>query len=109
MIDGESEKGGRLVTRITVTYRDPADPEGKEETLSVVHSGGGAEVNGVIWSDDLMRKLAYMEDGSCVEPKKITGMDEWKVERTSSSTEVGSDCVWLHRLECDWHLYCPDQ
>jgi hypothetical protein len=109
MIENESGNTGRLVTRITVTYRNAADPKAGEYTLSLVHGGGGAEVNGVVWDNELIRKLAYLEGDDCVVPKKIAGRDEWKVETGSAEGNAGGDCIWIHRTDCTWLEYCPEE
>jgi hypothetical protein len=109
MIERKSEKTGRLVKRITVTFVEAADPKAGERTLTLEHSGGGVEVNGVVWDDELLQKLAYLEGEGHVVPKKITGRDEWKVETRSAEANAGGDCIWLHRTDCTWEEYCPDE
>lgn len=106
MIDGESAPR-RLVTRITVTYRLADDPKAGEQTRTLVHSGEGAEVDGVIWSDELMRKLAYLEGEECVAPKKLAGQDEWRLEGSTTESDGGGPCYWVHGTECTWMEYCP--
>ena len=106
MMAGESKRGG-LVTKIVVTYRLADDPTAGERTLILSHEGGGAEVDGLVWSDALMAKLVYRRDADYVAATRAAGRDAWKVEGVATS-ETGGECVWLHRPDCVWEEYCPD-
>lgn len=123
----------RLITKVVLTYRLESDPKDTERTMVLEHGGGGEAIDGIVWGEELMKKLAYLEGGECVEPKKELGRGDWKVYSpetsedslaTSSETKALSDaevaagetrtasagdgdCIWLHKFTCEWDKYCP--
>ena len=89
MSEQGSEPGtssGRLIHRVAITYRLENDPEGAERTLVLEHGSGGEVVDGIVWSEELMRKIAYLENEQCVEPKKGPGSGDWKVYHPGEET-----------------------
>lgn len=106
---GETGKAARLIRKVTFTYRLEGDPEGTERTLILEHAGSGDAVDAFVLSEELIRKLAYMEaDGGCTPVKTEPGSD-WKVSTMEKQETVRADCIWVHDLTCEWSVYCPDQ
>lgn len=111
---------GRVVRKVVITYTTQEDPK-TERTLTLEHGGSGEQIDGVIWGDDLMRKLAYQEGDVCREPKKEPGTGEWKVYSAQPASGTGdaklysttqesgarTNCVWVHDPDCMWWSYCP--
>jgi hypothetical protein len=89
----------RLVTKITVSYR----VDGQEHSFTLEHTAGGAAIDAVSWSRDLMAKLAYLEEGKCVEARTEPDPGEWKLSTTES---VAVDCKWVHDVDCMWYEVC---
>lgn len=108
--DVRAEGGGtaRLVRKVVVTYRLESDPEETERTFTLAHGGAGEMIDALIWSEELMRKLAYLEADVCRVPKKAPGMGEWKMYSAEQDSTVAADCVWVHDLDCQWWEYCPE-
>jgi hypothetical protein len=102
----------RVVRKVVITYRLAEDREETERTLTLEHGGRGEEMDGVVWSEQLIRRIAYLErDGSCTEAKKARGTGEWKVysSATKESASGGDgDCFWLHDPACSWWEYCSE-
>lgn len=69
----------RIITKVVLTYRLDGDPKDAERTLVLEHGSGGEIVDGIVWGEELMRKLAYLEGEKCIEPKKEPGRGDWKV------------------------------
>lgn len=127
-ISGEKDTSGRKIIReIVVTYRLEGDEKGVDRSFRITNSGAGQVIDGVIWSDELIGKLNYAEDGRCVPVgQQKPGKGEWKT--TSATADGGTDvqqtqlksgtttqalsseleCVWLHDENCMWSCYCPD-
>lgn len=119
---GDAGAGGRVITKVVITYHTEEDPT--ERTLTMEHGGRGEMVDAVVWNAELMKKVAYLEGERCVVPKKEPGTGEWKVsaaESTASQTEsktstmetstaqtseVQADCIWIHDVDCFWWQYC---
>lgn len=119
---GDAGAVGRVITKVVITYHTEDDPN--ERTLTMEHGGRGEVVDAIVWNADLMKKLAYLEEGRCVEPKKAPGTGEWTVSaaeatvrqtdaKTSTvqtsaaqTSEVQGDCVWFHDVDCFWWEYC---
>lgn len=129
----EGDVKGRIVRKVVITYTTAEDSK-REQTLTLEHGGTGEQIDGIVWGDELIRKLAYLEGDTCREPKKGPGTGEWIVysggaartgelkladatqEPTGSeasllSAELESgartDCVWIHDIDCMWWSYCP--
>lgn len=120
----------KLVTKIVVSYTIDGEPG--EFTLT--NEEGGQEVDGVIWSKELVDKLYYAESGNAGNPGnadnagnagnaakcrpvgKRKGGGGWKVKKSgggSGSLSSGAntlsspvDCTWLHEESCFWVEYC---
>jgi hypothetical protein len=117
---GDAGALGRVVTKVVITYRTADDPQ--EQELTLEHGGRGESIDGVVWGEELMKKLAYLDGDGGVEPKKGPGTGDWKVYsaakdsdvRTVQKTEVmkaqtsavRADCIWVHDDECMWWKYC---
>lgn len=99
---------GRIVRKVVFTYRLDSDPEGAERTLTLEHGGAGERVDGFIWGEELVRKLAYLENGECVEPEKGAGEGEWKLYSAEGESGTEGDCVWVHDVDCNWWKYCAE-
>ena len=107
--NGESGIEARLIRKVVFTYRLESDPEEMERTLTMEHAGSGEAVDGFVLSEELIRKLAYLEaDGGCTPVKTEAGSD-WKVSAMEKEETVRAECVWVHDLTCEWKKYCPDQ
>jgi hypothetical protein len=106
---GESGSAARLIRKVVFTYRIEGDPEGTERTLTLEHGGSGDAVDAFVLSEELIRKLAYLEaDGGCTPVKTESGSD-WKVSTMEKEDTVRADCIWVHQASCIWQEYCPDQ
>ena len=106
---GESGIEARLIRKVVFTYRLESDPEGTERTLTLEHGGSGEAVDAFVLSEELIRKLAYVDaEGGCTPVKTEPGSD-WKVSAMETEETVRADCVWVHNLTCEWSEYCPDQ
>jgi hypothetical protein len=118
---GDAGAEGRVVTKVVITYHTADDST--ERTLTMEHGGKGEPVNAIVWSDDLMRKLAYLEGETCVEPKKAPGTGDWRVDGatppsdartmeqsalTAEASGVRTDCIWIHDPDCMWWEYCAE-
>lgn len=114
------EQALRLVRKVVVTYRLEDDPKGADYTFTLEHEGAGAVVDALVWSEPLMKKLAYLEpDGACTPVRSEPGKG-WKYTtsgstsaRTSQSamalTSAAGDtgnCVWFHAHTCTWEEFC---
>jgi hypothetical protein len=81
------EQALRLVRKVVVTYRLEDDPKGADYTFTLEHEGAGAVVDALVWSEPLMKKLAYLEpDGACTPVRSEPGKG-WKYT-TSGSTSA---------------------
>lgn len=106
---GEAGSAARLIRKMVFTYRLEGDPEEMERTLTLEHAGSGDTVDAVVLSEELIRKLAYVEaDGGCT-PVKTESGSEWKVSTTEKAESERADCVWIHDVTCKWTEFCPDQ
>lgn len=105
-VQSDASVSVRLVRKVVVTYRLESDPEETERTFTLEHGGAGETVDAVIWSEELIRKLAYLEADVCREPKKAAGTGEWKLY--SADSEARADCVWVHDVDCHWWQYCGE-
>ena len=107
-VQSDAGGSGTLLRRVVLTYRLDSDPEEAERTVTLEHTGGGEVIDGLIWSEELMRRLAYLEGGECREPKKATGTSGWKLYSAEREAAPGGPCVWLHDTNCHWWQYCPE-
>src|SRR5690606_8018705 len=106
---GDAKAGGRVITKVVITYHTEDDPQ--ERTLTMEHGARGQVVDAIVWGEELIKKLAYLEDGKCVEPKKGPGTGDWKVyaaepaarksieqtsamQKTSAAQSEQINCVW---------------
>lgn len=106
---GETGSAARLIRKVVFTYRLEGDPEGTERTLTLEHRGSGDAVDAFVLSEDLIRKLGYVDaEGGCTPVKAEPGSD-WKVSTMEKGETVRADCVWVHNVSCDWGVVCPDQ
>ena len=124
---GETGMSGRKIIReVVVTYRLEGDEKGEDRTFRITNSGEGQVIDGVIWSDALVEKLNYAEDGRCVPVgRQNPGKGSWKTTRStaadgteslrtqlkSTTTQALSserECVWVHDESCMWSCYCSD-
>lgn len=119
---GDAGAGGRVITKVVITYHTEEDPT--ERTLTMEHGGRGEMVDAVVWNPELMKKVAYLEGERCVVPRKEPGKGEWKVYTSEpavrqtdpklstmqtsveQTSEVQADCVWFHDVDCFWWEYC---
>jgi hypothetical protein len=107
---GEDGRQSMLLRKVVFTYRLEGDPKDMERTFTLEHGGAGDAIDGLVWNDDLMRKLAYLEREVCTEPKKAQGTGDWKVyssneEKAGAEAEAGK-CIWVHDEDCSWWEYC---
>lgn len=105
VIQGSDGRAVKLIRKVVFTYRLEDDPKEMERTMVLEHTGAGGPIDGIIWNDELMRKIAYLEGDGCTEAKKQEGTDEWK---TYAKEGERSDCFWLHNVDCIWEHYCDD-
>ncbi|HSJ30600.1 MAG TPA: hypothetical protein VK933_04140 [Longimicrobiales bacterium] len=106
---GETGSAARLIRKVVFTYRLEGDPEEMERTLTLEHGGSGDAVDAFVLSEELIRKLAYVDaEGGCTPVKTAPGSD-WKVSTMEKEETVRADCIWVHDLTCEWSEYCPDQ
>ncbi|MBR9990563.1 MAG: hypothetical protein KFH98_12455 [Gemmatimonadetes bacterium] len=103
---GGDDRQAKLVRKVVFTYRLEGDPKDMERTFTLEHGGAGEEINGLIWNDDLMRKLAYLEREVCTEPKKAPGTGDWKVYSADQKAAGERECIWFHDHDCMWWEYC---
>jgi hypothetical protein len=115
------------MTSITLTWYYEDDPD-TLHTDTLKHDDRGEDIDGLIWSRDLLEKLRYDDEaGGCREPDKRPGSGGWRVtgnpgggkkKNTGSTTEKtalsasaasdgDSDCYWVHSNACIWQQYCP--
>ncbi|MGH7464275.1 MAG: hypothetical protein ACREK1_03810, partial [Longimicrobiales bacterium] len=86
----ESGSGTRIIKEIVVTYRLEGDEEGMERSFRITNSGGGQAVDGVVWSDLLIQKLNYDENGRCVPVgKQNPGKGQWRTTLSAEADEGG--------------------
>lgn len=119
--------GRKIIREIVVTYRLEGDEKGVDRTFRVTNSGEGQAIDGVIWSDELIAKLNYEQEGRCVPVgQQNPGKGAWKTtastadgDTTAQRTQLKSatttqalssarECVWLHDESCIWECYCSD-
>jgi hypothetical protein len=107
---GADGRPGRLIRKVTFTYRLEDDPEDAERTLTLEHDGEGEAIDGIIWSDELIGKLAYLERDGAREVRKQRGSAAWKTSSAQSEAVAASarNCIWLHDVTCIWSEYCSD-
>src|SRR5690606_13201422 len=127
----------RIITKVVFTYRLEGDPKDTERSMVLENGSGGEVVDGIVWGEELMRKLAYMEGKDCIEPTKREGRGDWKVYspeagmqseardtkklsttrsltdadvtagETRTSAAADGDCIYIHTITCEWDRYCP--
>lgn len=131
------DRNGRIIRKVVISYRLEGDPEDTERTWTLKHGGAGEVINGLIWNGELMKKVAYLENGECRVPEKSPGKGEWKtyIEESRdnelgllrlllrrllrlfrpsprfqalSADSGGGDCIWVHEVNCTWWEYCTD-
>lgn len=107
----------RLVKQIVVTYTLEGDPEQKEHTFGLRHTGEGAAVDALVWSSKLMKRLRYEDEkqpGRCVTPEQRSVGPEWRRIGTSGTMDTlanGDDrhhCYWIHDPDCFWFQHCDN-